>query len=222
MSTVSWNEGKNRFGVSDFIRKIVGVPYLCKFYFEITSTKGTTFESLLSNSTTQDNVNAQNKLNLKDAFFYSQGITIPSRGINTENYVYSNGFRIEIPNGSNYGDGNINIPIISDNRYTFYDFFISWMNIIHSRETGFFSFHDDYLANITIKQLDYTATGDIADSLTSFHNNMSATSSNFTYGIQLINCYPKAVSAIEFRHDAKERDEFNVNMSYEGINYKIT
>ena len=220
MSTVSWNEGKSRFGPSSFLRKIVGVSYLCKFYFEINSKTGTNIEDLFDNSGTQTNAPSAEKISLRDPFFYSQGITIPSRGITTDTYSYSNGFKIEIPNGSNYGDGNINIPIMVDKRYTFYDFFVSWMNLVHSKETGFFSFHDTYLANITIKQLDYTAIGDVAESTEKFHQNMSSlNSSNFSYGVELINCYPKAVSAIEFRHDAKDRVEFNVNMSYEGLNY---
>ena len=210
MSVQSWARDKDRFSVSDIIRKIKGQAYLSKFYFEIEpGRRATDFLTAILNSS---------EIELKDLFFYSQGITIPSRGLNTESYVYSNGFRIEIPTSTNFGDGNINIPIISDNKYILYDFFIKWMNKIHSKETGYFTFHDDYTTNLFIKQLDYTAADDITNNINSFHGGMTK-DKTFVYGVELINCFPKAVSAIEFRHDSKERVEFNVNMSYEGINY---
>jgi len=218
MSVQSWARDKDRFSVSDIIRKIKGQAYLSKFYFEIEpGRRATKFLIAILNSTV-GNTSIGSEIELRDLFFYSQGITIPSRGLNTESYVYSNGFRIEIPTSTNFGDGNINIPIISDNKYILYDFFIKWMNKIHSKETGYFTFHDDYTTNLFIKQLDYTAADDITNNINSFHGGMTK-DKTFVYGVELINCFPKAVSAIEFRHDSKERVEFNVNMSYEGINY---
>lgn len=228
MSVQSWARNKDRFSVSDIIRKIKGQAYLSKFYFEIEpGRRATDFLTAILNNTVGNTSSdgdildvtvIGSEIELRDLFFYSQGITIPSRGLNTESYVYSNGFRIEIPTSTNFGDGNINIPIISDNKYILYDFFIKWMNKIHSKETGYFTFHDDYTTNLFIKQLDYTAADDITNNINSFHGGMTK-DKTFVYGVELINCFPKAVSAIEFRHDSKERVEFNVNMSYEGINY---
>lgn len=216
-----WNKTRPRFDVTEFLRKIRGTTYLSKFYFEIEPNFVGNIEQIMKSSRTQNLLNANNKINLKDIFFYSQGITIPSRGLNTENYTYSNGFRAEMPTGSNFGDGNISIPIMSDDKYTLYDFFITWMDKIHSKETGFFAFYDDYVTNLTIKQLDYRATSIITDSLKDFHDNLSGGTGETVFGVQLVNCYPRAVSAIEFRHDNKERVEFNVNISYEGIEYII-
>ena len=228
MSVQSWARDKDRFSVSDIIRKIKGQAYLSKFYFEIEpGRRATDFLTAILNSTVGNTSSDDDildvtvigsEIELRDLFFYSQGITIPSRGLNTESYVYSNGFRIEIPTSTNFGDGNINIPIISDNKYILYDFFIKWMDKIHSKGTGYFTFHDDYTTNLFIKQLDYTAADDITNNINSFHGGMTK-DKTFVYGVELINCFPKAVSAIEFRHDSKERVEFNVNMSYEGINY---
>ena len=105
MSTVSWNEGKSRFGPSSFLRKIVGVSYLCKFYFEINSKTGTNIEDLFDNSGTQTNAPGAEKISLRDAFFYSQSITIPSRGITTDTYSYSNGsgWDVGVTNSTNNG-----------------------------------------------------------------------------------------------------------------------
>ncbi len=209
MATRNWENSKSRFSVSDIITKLNGQAYLSKFYFEIEPGP----ESFLDNIIGPD-------IKLNESFFYSQGITIPSRGITTEMYTYSNGFKVEIPTGTNYGDGNINIPLICDNSYTLYRFFINWMDLIHSKQTGFFSFHDDYTTNLFVKQLDYTSSKTFTNDINSFHDNMSVKSKeNCIYCIELTGCYPKAVSAIEFRHDSKERVEFNVNLSYEGINY---
>lgn len=221
MATQNWDLTKNRFSISDILRKVRGVNYLSKFYFEIEGGADDFLKDLLFDSSTQSQLPASNMLELRDLFFYSKGISIPSRGINTDTYTYSNGFKIEIPTGTNYGDGNINIPIQSDDKYTLYDFFIKWMDRIHSKETGFFRFHDDYTTNLHIKQLDYKTTDETTESLSKFHNEMSDVfnSTKFVYGIKLINCYPKAVSVIDFSHDNKEKVEFNVNMSYEGLNY---
>lgn len=217
MATQNWENTKSRFSVSDIITKLNGQAYLSKFYFEIEPGPGSFLNNIIGSN-----------IKLNESFFYSQGITIPSRGINTDTYTYSNGFKVEIPTGTNYGDGNINIPLICDNSYTLYRFFINWMDLIHSKQTGFFTFHDDYTTNLFVKQLDYTAGNDsslgdanaFTNNINSFHDNMSVKSKeNCIYCIELTGCYPKAVSAIEFRHDSKERVEFNVNLSYEGINY---
>lgn len=216
--------GKARFSVSDFIRKVTPNLYLSKFYFEILEVNKLE-EEFLENSPTQKSYPDVEKLKLRDAFFYSKGITLPSRGLNTDQYQYPNGFRIETPTGTNYGDGNISIPMIADDRYAFYDFFTFWMNKIHSRETGYFGFYDDYVANIAIRQLRSTTrdiasdSHDVTDSLNAFHEKMSAGAGNWVYGVMLKNAFPKAVSAITLAHDAKEAVSFEVNFAYEGIEY---
>jgi hypothetical protein len=222
----SWENkhGKKRFSVSDFIRKVTPNLYLCKFYYEILETNNLE-EEFLSKSPTQKGYTEVEKLKLRDAFFYSKGITLPSRGLNTDQYLFPNGFRIETPTGTNYGDGNVAIPMIADDRYAFYDFFTFWMNKIHSKETGFFGFYDDYIADIAIRQLRSTTEDrrsrddDVTDGLNAFHEEMSAGAGNWVYGVILKNAFPKAISAVTFAHDAKEQVSFEVNFAYEGIDY---
>ena len=161
---------------------------------------------------------------VENLFFYSDNITIPSRGINTEAYVYANGFRFEVPTSTNYGDGNINVNMLVDANYDLYDFFMKWMNKIHSKDTGFFGFHNTYTTDIEIKQLE--STSDSPDYLTMYGSNVgefvNKTERIHRFRVELGNCYPKAVSAIEFRHDAKDMVKFNVNFSYEKIDYEKT
>lgn len=190
--------------VTEFIKVLTGVNYLSKFHFEI-------FD--YDNNLIDANNNLKNKLD--NIFFYSENITIPSRGLNTEAYTYANGFRFEVPTGTNYGDGNIDVSMHVDKEYQLYDFFIKWMNTIHSKETGFFSFHEKYISKIKIKQLDNTASmGGTLNEFLGFVNQ-----GKYVFGIELINCYPKAVGAISFRHDSKDMVKFNVNFSYEKIRY---
>ena len=92
--------GQRRFNVSDIGKKITGVNYLSKFHFEIDLNKGDIvgdkWRATLDLAKGND---LENKL--KDIFIYSENITIPSRGLNTEAYVFSNGFRFEVPTGTN-------------------------------------------------------------------------------------------------------------------------
>ena len=207
--------GQRRFNVSDIGKKITGVNYLSKFHFEIDLNKGdVNWRNTLDLA---DGNDLENKL--KDIFIYSENITIPSRGLNTEAYVFSNGFRFEVPTGTNYGDGNISVNIRVDEKYELYNFFINWMNLIHSKETGFFAFQNTYVTDIRIRQIHDSQP---ASQYNNFIENVSFNSDSkkgFVYGVDLINCYPKSVGAIQFRHDAKDFVKFNVDFSYEKINY---
>ena len=209
-----WTNNK-AFNVSQFTQRIKGVQYLSKFYFK-----------LLDNENYRDLFEASPDLKdkVENLFFYSDNITIPSRGITTETYSYANGFRFEVPKSTNYGDGNINVNMLVDANYDLYDFFINWMNKIHSKETGFFGFHNTYTTDIEIKQLE--STSDYPGNLPMYGPTVGEfvvkTEKTHRFKVELGNCYPKAVSAIEFRHDAKDMVKFNVNFSYEKIDYNKT
>lgn len=206
---IPWSE--KTFNVSEIAKKIKGVTYLSKFYFKLLDDESKLSE-LLTNG-----VNGTRNLLLEDLYFYSDNITIPSRGLNTEAYTYANGFRFEVPTGTNYGDGNINVNMMVDVNYDLYNIFINWMDKIHSKETGFFSFHNKYTIDVRIMQLStYESYG---KDLNEFVQNVNSDSGLELFKVDLVNCYPKAVSAIEFRHDAKNMVKFNVNFSYEKINY---
>ena len=93
------------------------------------------------------------------------------------------------------------------------------MNLIHSKETGFFAFQNTYVTDIRIRQIHDSQP---ASQYSNFIENVSFNSDSkkgFVYGVNLINCCPKSVGAIQFRHDAKDFVKFNVDFSYEKINY---
>ena len=214
-----FSEGYNRkFSITDLRNKITGLNQLSKFYFDFTEIRTGTIDS---ESNLQDLIKKDGKYwnVLKNLYFYSENITIPMRGINTDPHTYANGFRFEAPTGSNYGDGDIAITMIVDLDYKIYDFFMAWMNSIHNKKTGYFSFHNRYTTDLNIYQLNNigvefsknnTFESMIADRSTRF----------FNYQVELRNCYPKSVSAIEFKHESKdERVKITVNFTYEQVYY---
>ena len=125
-----WTNNK-AFNVSQFTQRIKGVQYLSKFYFK-----------LLDNENYRDLFEASPDLKdkVENLFFYSDNITIPSRGITTEAYSYANGFRFEVPKSTNYGDGNINVNMLVDANYDLYDFFINWTHTFVRVNTLIFTF----------------------------------------------------------------------------------
>ena len=137
-----------KFNVTDIRSRISGVSYLSKFYFRLLPTIGivekSKIEKILDNQ------------KMKDIFIYANNVTVPQRAIDGENYTYSNGYRVNFPTTTSYGDGTIGINVRMDESYKFYDMFIQWMDIIHNKKTGHLSFYDDYVCDIEIFQLSYT------------------------------------------------------------------
>jgi hypothetical protein len=214
-------QGYNRkFSITDLKNKITGLNQLSKFYFDFPEIRNKTFDrktgekSLFSEWYTEKHFEV-----LRNLYFYSENITIPMRGINTDPHTYANGFRFEAPTGSNYGDGDISISMMVDHKYEIYDFFMKWMNSVHDKDTGYFSFHNRYTTNLDIYQLNNIG---VKFSENNDMENMIAdkTKNFFNYRVHLGNCYPKSVSAIEFKHDSRdERVKITVNFTYEKVMY---
>lgn len=219
-----WEYGTENkpFTIQNLRNKISGVNQLSKFYFDLPKIRNESSDrsNLVKRAwekTTKDTPDAAQAL--KNIYFYSENITIPMRGINTDPHVYANGYKFEAPIGTNYGDGDIAITMIVDKDYYLYDFFMNWMNEIHSKDTGYFSFHDQYVTDIDIYQLNNV---DISfPKNTNFDNMIADTTKGFVnYKVSLGNCYPKSVTAIEFKHEAaNERTKITVGFTYEKIDY---
>ena len=207
-----------QFSITDFRKKITGVNYLSKFFFD--------FAELRTNNWVgpevriSEIINEKNKEILENLFFYSENITIPLRGINTDPHIYANGFRFEAPTGSNYGDGDINITMNVDLDFRLYQFFMDWMNLVHDKNTGYFSFHNRYTTDVSIYQLKnidqfFPDQMNFTDMI-----ELNPYPGFWALKVDLKNVYPKSVSAIEFKHDAKdERTKITVNFTYEQIHY---
>ena len=220
-----WNSrGDNYpFSIVDLKNKISGVSQLSKFYFDIPKLRNESVDrSKLVKKAWEKSIKDRPgaKEIIKNIYFYSENITIPMRGINTDPHVYANGFKFEAPIGTNYGDGDIAVTMIVDKNYYLYDFFMNWMNEIHSKDTGYFSFHDQYVTDIDIYQLNNI---NINFPRNSNFDDMIANASStgiINYKVSLGNCYLKSVTAIEFKHEAaNERTKITVGFTYEKIDY---
>ena len=214
-----WKDKPDQATIVDMMKMISGLHQLSKFYFHIDYTRPNNLKLLYDRYSKGDY-----KSDIERMFFYSENITIPNRGINTEAHTYANGFRFEAPAGTSYGDGDISISMHLDKNYIFHEFFMNWMDLIHNRNTGYFSFHNTYVADIEIYQLNAFGV-DVSNSRYAsqvFANLIATEGKNFwVYKVKLSNCYPKSVSAIEFNHSARdERSKINVGFTYEKIEYE--
>ena len=207
-----------KFSITDLKNKITGLNQLSKFYFDFIEIRTGTIDP---ESNLRDLIKKEGEYwnVLKNLYFYSENITIPMRGINTDPHTYANGFRFEAPVSSNYGDGDIAITMIVDLDYKIYDFFMKWMNSIHDKKTGYFSFHNRYTTNLDIYQLNNI--GVEFSKYTTFEDMVQNPNKKFfNYQVALRNCYPKSVSAIEFKHESRdERVKITVNFTYEQVYY---
>lgn len=216
-------EKTGRFNITKLREKISGLNYLSKFYFDFPDLRS---GNLKSDSLVREALKKVPSNFLENLYFYSENITIPMRGINTDPHVYANGFRFEAPIGSNYGDGDIAITMNLDKNYYLYDFFMAWMDQIHSRKTGYYSFHDRYVTDLYIYQLsnndvEFPDNRTFADMIAQYENSRNSTYSGLiAYRVFLGNCYPKSVTALEFKHEASgERAKITVGFTYEKVDY---
>ena len=213
-------QGYNRkFSITDLRNKITGLNQLSKFYFDFPEIRNNRFvRNEGEESKIAEWVNESPEI-LENIYFYSENVTIPMRGINTDPHTYANGFRFESPVSSNYGDGDIAITMIVDHKYKIYDFFMNWMNSIHDKTTGYFSFHNRYTTDLDIYQLNNIGVEFSKDN--TFDSMIADRSKRFfNYRVHLGNCYPKSVSAIEFKHESRdERVKITVNFTYEQVYY---
>lgn len=233
----SWATQK-KFDVNSIRKKISGVAYLSKFYFRLVASINGAVDSKVKKILSEQK--------MQDLFIYANNVTVPQRAIDGENYTYPNGYKVSFPTTTSYGDGTIGINVRMDEKYKFYQTFIEWMDIIHSKKTGHLSFYDDYVCDIEIYQLPYTKGGfptiDVSETVRSSTKNIEnlndfdsmlekmdtqASGQNHSnvadyYKFRILNCYPKTISAIEFAHESQEKVSCLVNFAYEGIEYNPT
>ncbi|MEK9694696.1 MAG: hypothetical protein VW270_02970 [Candidatus Poseidoniales archaeon] len=217
-------EKTGRFNITKLREKISGLNYLSKFYFDFPDLRS---GNLKSDSLVREALKKVPSNFLENLYFYSENITIPMRGINTDPHVYANGFRFEAPIGTNYGDGDIAITMNLDKNYYLYDFFMAWMDQIHSRKTGYYSFHDRYVTDLYIYQLsnndvEFPDNRTFADMIAEYENenNPNVYTGLIAYRVFLGNCYPKSVTALEFKHESSgERAKITVGFTYEKVDY---
>ncbi len=214
--TPNWKDTHKGFNIIDFRKKVRGVAYSSKFYFRFVGQK------------IIDYLNLENeKLDVfNNLFYYSDDqITVPSRRFDmNERFHYANGFAVQTPSQTKYGDGDISITFRLDDKYLLYDIFNEWMGKIHNDKTGFLSFYDDYTSELEIFQLPYDkyiqSLERSTDPLQDFIEQYASSDKPDVYKMRLVRCYPTSVGNIQYSHGGSQFTKVTVTFYYSGMKYE--
>lgn len=88
----------------------------------------------------------------------------------------------------------LQLSFYCDSKMWIKSFFDGWINSIQDGKTRVFNYYDRYTANITVNTLDNAGEK--------------------TYGINLFECYPKSVSAVQLDYNSKDVMRLQVTMQY--------
>lgn len=108
----------------------------------------------------------------------------------------------------NYTTPEITATFYTDKFMRERTFFEIWQKAAFSNTTHNFNFYDDYVAPIDIFALGQFASRDERDDI--------------TYGVRLMECYPKTISEVTFNHETNAVQTFEVTFSFRNwVNYFI-
>ena len=108
----------------------------------------------------------------------------------------------------NYTTPEITATFYTDKFMRERTFFEIWQKAAFSNTTHNFNFYDDYVAPIDIFALGQFASRDERDDI--------------TYGVRLMECYPKTISEVSFNHETNAIQTFEVTFSFRNwVNYFI-
>ena len=107
-----------------------------------------------------------------------------------------------------FKSGDITATFFADKFLRERTYFELWQKSAFSTTNFNYNYYDDYVSNLNIFQLGQYASRQERDDV--------------TYGVQLINCFPKIVGPIEYSAEANTVQTFNVTFGYRyWINYFI-
>jgi len=87
-------------------------------------------------------------------------------------------------------------------------YFEAWQSAIYSNQSNNYNFYDNYVSNVNIYQLGQFASQDDRDDV--------------TYGIQLLECFPKTIGPVDYSYDANALQTFTVTFTFRyWINYYL-
>lgn len=88
----------------------------------------------------------------------------------------------------------LQLSFYCDSKMWIKGFFDEWINSIQDGKSRVFNYYEKYTTQITVNTLD--------------------NEDNYTYGIELYECYPKSISAIQLDYGAKDVMKLQVTMQY--------
>ena len=187
--------------LQEFISKFYaggGPTFLNRFEVEISSPVG------LGPVQTQQEISAAERLRgivsktvaVQAAEFVSfkvVNVTMPGKNIRTTTNENVYGPTYEMAQGLTYAESIAMNFYLSANHFE-RTYFMSWMDFIVKPDSYNLEYYDNYKKNIQIYQLDKSNTR--------------------TAGIQLLDCYPKTIGAIEYSQENGEVGQINVEFVF--------
>ena len=204
-----------------YVNEAEGFARKARFYAEFNLPKGISNQALFSEGFEDTSLAAMEKANFpsqKELLAVQQAngrrvrafcssISMPEREMVTSDIRHGNAPPRKVV--YDMKTSNISASFYADKFMRERSYFELWQKCALSTSSSFnTNYYDNYVSNINIFQLGQFASRQERDDI--------------TYGVQLIDCFPVSIGAIEYSHDANNVQTINVDFSFRyWINYFI-
>ena len=193
-----------------YVNEAEGFARKARYYAEFILPKGVengalaTTEERLGFAAESDNRATQNSDGRRVRAF-CQAIQMPDREISMKE-VKHNGPARKI--AYDFKSQDITATFVADKFLRERTYFELWQKSAVSTANFNYNFYDDYVTNLNIFQLGQYASRQERDDV--------------TYGVQLLDCFPKSIGAVDYSATTNETQTFNVSFTFRyWVNYFI-
>ena len=193
-----------------YVREAEGFARKARYYAEFQLPRGISDQTLgnaeetMGFATDSDNRNTQNT-NSRRVRAFCNAINMPDREIIMKE-VKHNGPARNI--AYDFKSGDVNATFFADKFLRERTYFELWQKSAFSTANFNYNYYNDYVTNLNIFQLGQYASRQERDDV--------------TYGVQLIDAFPKTISAVDYSAEANTVQTFSVTFSFRyWVNYFI-
>ena len=193
-----------------YVREAEGFARKARYYAEFQLPRGISDQTLgnaeetMGFATDSDNRNTQNT-NCRRVRAFCNAINMPDREIIMKE-VKHNGPARNI--AYDFKSGDVNATFFADKFLRERTYFELWQKSAFSTANFNYNYYNDYVTNLNIFQLGQYASRQERDDV--------------TYGVQLIDAFPKTISAVDYSAEANTVQTFSVTFSFRyWVNYFI-
>ena len=193
-----------------YVREAEGFARKARYYAEFQLPRGISDQTLgnaeetMGFATDSDNRNTQNA-NGRRVRAFCNAINMPDREIILKE-VKHNGPARNI--AYDFKSGDVNATFFADKFLRERTYFELWQKSAFSTANFNYNYYNDYVTNLNIFQLGQYASRQERDDV--------------TYGVQLIDAFPKTISAVDYSAEANTVQTFSVTFSFRyWVNYFI-
>ena len=204
-----------------FVNEAEGFARKARFYAEFNLPKGISNQALFSEGfedtslatlekasfPSQKDLQSVQQANGRRVRAFCSSISMPEREMVTSDIRHGNAPPRKVV--YDMKSSNISATFYADKFMRERSYFELWQKCaLSTANTYNTNYYDNYVSNLNIFQLGQFASRQERDDI--------------TYGVQLIDCYPVSIGAVEYSHDANNIQTINVDFSFRNwINYFI-